>query len=61
MLKNFFSYKLMVTAFSLYAISAYERFHRNAQLSDSRENLYWKSEWKQKNTEEVTCLNLIQL
>lgn len=29
-----------VTASLLYAISAYKTFHRNALLSDNRENLY---------------------
>lgn len=34
------TYKSMVTAALLYAISVYERFHRNTLLLDSRGNLY---------------------
>jgi len=37
---KFFSSKFMVIVSSLYVILAYERFHRNALLSDSRKNLY---------------------
>lgn len=35
--QNLFWHKLMVTASPLCAISAYKRFHRNTQLSESRE------------------------
>lgn len=35
---------LMITASSLYTISTYERFHRNAPLLVSRENLYMKTD-----------------
>lgn len=38
--QNVLPYKLMVVACSLYAIFAYERFHRNALLFDSGGNLY---------------------
>lgn len=36
-----FPYKFMVIASLLYSISAYERFHENALISDSGENLYF--------------------
>ena len=36
--KNF-PYKLMIIASSLYAISAYERLHRNVRALDGRGNL----------------------
>jgi len=38
MLKNF-QYKLMIIASLLYTILAYERFHKNALLSDSKGHL----------------------
>lgn len=36
-----FPYKFMVIASLFYSISAYERFHENALISDSGENLYF--------------------
>lgn len=35
---------IMITASSLYTISTYERFRRNAPLLVSRENLYMKTD-----------------